>query len=58
MTRVSVLIGILQGLRVIFADAIADHWPKLDNKGPLFNRTSPVNSMIQGGLPQMLDVRR
>jgi uncharacterized protein (DUF2384 family) len=58
MTRVSALIGVYKGLHLLFADDMADRWPSLANKGPLFAHLSPVDSMIQGGIPQMLDVRR
>jgi uncharacterized protein (DUF2384 family) len=58
MTRISALVGVYKGLHLLFADDMADRWPRLDNKGPLFARMSPVESMIRGGIPQMLDVRR
>lgn len=58
MTRVSALVGIYKGLHLLFADDMADRWPMLENTGPLFARQTPVESMIRGGIPQMLDVRR
>lgn len=58
MTRISALVGIYKGLHLLFADDMADRWPKLGNRGPLFARMSPIESMIRGGIPQMLDVRR
>lgn len=58
MTRISALVGVYKGLHLLFADDMADRWPALENKGPLFARQSPIASMIQGGIPQMLDVRR
>ena len=58
MTRISALVGVYKGLHLMFADDVADRWPRLDNKGPLFARMSPIESMIRGGIPQMLDVRR
>lgn len=58
MTRISALVGVYKGLHLLFADDMADRWPGLENKGPLFARQSPVASMIRGGIPQMLDVRR
>lgn len=57
-TRVSALVGIFKGLHLLFVDGMADRWPRLANKGPLFENTSPVASMIEGGIPQMLEVRR
>ena len=58
LTRISALVGIYKGLHLLFADDMADRWPKLDNKGPLFARMSPIESMMKGGIPQMLEVRR
>lgn len=58
MTRISALVGVYKGLHLLFADGMADRWPRLDNKGPLFARLSPIESMIRGGIPQMLEVRR
>lgn len=58
MTRVSAVIGIYKGLNLLFADSFADGWLKLANNGPLFGGMTPVDSMIEGGIPQMLDVRR
>jgi len=58
LTRVSAIVGILKGLRLLFADKLADEWPKLLNKGALFEGSSPVDAMIEGGIPRMLDVRR
>lgn len=58
MTRVSALVGVYKGLHLLFADDAADRWPKRVNSGPLFNRLTPVDAMIAGGIPLMLDVRR
>lgn len=58
LTRVSALVGIYKGLHLLFADDMADRWPRLVNKAPLFARMSPIESMTRGGIPQMLEVRR
>jgi len=58
LTRVSALVGILKGLRLLFTDTLADEWPKLSNQGSLFEGRNPVEAMIEGGIPRMLDVRR
>jgi hypothetical protein len=55
--RASALIGIYKALHLLFADDLADQWPALRNKGPLFENLTPVESMIEGGIPQMLEVR-
>lgn len=57
-TRVSALVGIYKGLHLLFADGMADRWPRLSNRGPLFDRRTPIASMIDGGIPLMLEVRR
>jgi hypothetical protein len=58
LTRVSALIGIYKGLHLLFADGMADRWPRLRNAGPLFNNLSPIDCMADGGIPTMIDVRR
>lgn len=58
LTRASAMIGIHKGLRLLFADDMALRWPKLANTGPVFQRRSPVEAMIEGGIPLMLDTRR
>ncbi len=58
MTRVSAVVGVFKGLHLLFADSMADRWPKLPNKGPVFDRLSPVAAMIEGGIPRMLDARQ
>src|SRR3569623_3850410 len=58
MSRISALVGIYKALHLLFADDMADRWPRLDNSGPLFGRRTPIASMIDGGIPQMLEVRR
>jgi hypothetical protein len=58
MTRVSALIGIFKGLHLLFADDMADRWPRLPNSGPLFAGASPIEAMREGGIPVMLEVRR
>jgi hypothetical protein len=58
MMRASALIGIFKGLNLVFSDDMADRWARLDNSGPLFAGASPVEAMIEGGLPLMIEVRR
>ena len=58
LTRASAAIGVYKGLHLLFADAMADRWPKLPNRGPVFQRRSPVEAMIEGGIPLMLETRR
>ncbi|UGV27237.1 DUF2384 domain-containing protein [Rhodopseudomonas boonkerdii] len=58
LTRASAAIGIHKGLRLLFADDMSVRWPKLVNSGPIFQRRSPVDAMIEGGIPLMLETRR
>lgn len=58
LTRASALIGVFKGLHLLFADAMADRWPRLPNRAPLFDRKSPVEAMIDGGIPRMLETRQ
>lgn len=58
LTRASAAVGVFKGLHLLFADQMADRWPKLVNNGPIFQRKSPVDAMVQGGIPLMLETRR
>jgi Antitoxin Xre-like helix-turn-helix domain len=58
LTRVSALVGIFKGLHLLFADSMADRWPRLRNKGPLFEQETPIQAMMEGGIPRMIEVRR
>lgn len=57
LTRASALIGIFKGLHTLFADDMADRWPRLANAGPLFEALTPVEVMKRGGIPLMIEVR-
>jgi hypothetical protein len=58
LTRISALVGIFKGLRLLLSLPLADQWVRLPNKGPLFGGRSPLERMLEGGIPTMLDVRR
>lgn len=58
LTRASALIGVFKGLHLLFADGMADRWPRLPNRAPLFDRKSPVEAMIDGGIPHMIETRQ
>jgi hypothetical protein len=58
LLRASVLVGLYKGLHLLFADAMADRWPGLPNRNPLFGGASPIATMIEGGIPEMLEARR
>ena len=58
LTRVSALVGVYKGLHLLFADETADEWARQPNSGPLFERDTPIQAMIEGGIPRMLEIRR
>lgn len=58
LTRASALIGVFKGLHLLFADDMADRWPRLENRAPVFDRKSPIAAMIEGGIPRMLETRQ
>ena len=58
LTRASAVIGIFKGLHLLFADSMADRWIRLRNSGPLFRNRTPIETMIEGGIPVMIEVRR
>ncbi|MEO8483749.1 MAG: antitoxin Xre/MbcA/ParS toxin-binding domain-containing protein [Acidobacteriota bacterium] len=58
LTRISYLIGIFKGLRILHGDALADQWVQLPNQNPMFGGQTPLAYMIRGGLPAMQTVRR
>ena len=45
MTRISALVGIYKGLHLLFADGMADRWPRLENSGPLFSSRGQRSAM-------------
>ncbi len=58
LTRISALVGVFKGLRLLFSESLSDEWVRLPNKGPLYGGRRPLDAMIEGGIPKMLEVRR
>ena len=58
LTRISLLIGIFKALNILFARKLADRWMSLPNSGPMFHGASPLASLMEGGMPAMVQVRR
>lgn len=58
LTRVSALVGIFKGLRLLFSEPLCNEWIRLPNKGPLYGGRRPLDTLIEGGIPKMLEVRR
>lgn len=57
LLRISVLIGIYRSLEIYFAEPLGRQWMTRLNAGSLFNGRRPVDTAIEGGLPQLLAVR-
>ena len=55
--RLSALVGLYKSLELYFNPPISGQWVKLINSGPEFNKQRPVDAMIRGGLPKILQVR-
>ncbi len=58
LTRVSAVVGLFKGLRLLFSEPLCDEWVRLPNNGPLYRGRRPLDAMIEGGIPMMLEVRR
>jgi hypothetical protein len=58
LTRVSYIIGIFKGLRILHTETLADRWIHLPNQNAIFGGSTPLSYMIRGGLPAMQVVRR
>lgn len=57
MMRASAMIGVFKGLHLLFADDMADRWVRLRNTGPMFGNLTPVDAMIERGIPGMIEIR-
>jgi hypothetical protein len=58
LTRVSALVGIFMNLQGLFSEEYAHRWVGLPNKGPIFGGRSPVEAMVEDGVPCMIETRR
>ena len=58
LTRISALLGLFKGLRLLFSAPLCDEWVRLPNQGPLYANRTPLATMIEGGIPTMIEVRR
>lgn len=57
LLRLSAVIGIFKSLELYFSDPLARTWFTRPNTGPLFGGHRPVETAIEGGLPQILAIR-
>ena len=58
LTRLSAIFGIYKGLHILYSDTLADEWIQRANSGKLFRGQRPIDMMIRGGIPAMIDTRR
>ncbi len=58
VTRASLIIGLYKGLRLLFNGPLTFGWPKTANTGPGFDGRTPIEVMIAGGIPAMMQVRQ
>ena len=57
LTRISVLVGIFKGLRLLLSEDLADEWMRLPNTGRLFGGCTPLAFAIGRGIPGLLEIR-
>jgi hypothetical protein len=57
LTRASLIIGIHRSLRIVFGPSLGDAWPGISNTHPLFAGRTPLDTILSGGIPQLLAVR-
>ena len=57
LTRISALVGIYKGLRLLFSEPLVSEWVLRPNAHPLFGKQRPLDVMIKGGIPMMVRVR-
>ena len=57
LTRVSLLLGIYTALHVLHHGQLADEWVQRPNSNPQFAGRTPLQAMLSGGIPAMLEVR-
>lgn len=57
LLRLSAVVGIYKSLELYFSDPLARTWITRPNTGPLFGGARPLDSAIEGGLPQILAIR-
>lgn len=57
LMRASLITGIFKGLRLLFNGPLEYGWPRAQNAGLPYQGRSPVEFMIDGGIPAMMRVR-
>lgn len=50
--------AIFKALNIVHSQELADEWVRLPNQNSLFNGSTPLSYMIQGGVTVMRKVRQ
>lgn len=58
LTRISLFLGIIKSLRILFGRENADNWFTQKNSGDLFNGRSPLEFVQSGGIIALDQVRQ
>jgi len=57
LMRVSYIIGIYRALHMLFSKALANQWMKRPNDNPIFLGHTPLEYVLQEGIPGLQNVR-
>lgn len=58
LRRISYLIGIFKALNILHSQDLADRWMQLPNSNRIFNGSTALAYLVQGGLPAFQTLRR
>jgi uncharacterized protein (DUF2384 family) len=59
LERISLVLGVLKGLRLVFAEDVQGiRWLKAANSDVPFRGGAPIDLMVEGGMSGLYDVRR
>jgi len=57
LTRLCAVFGIYKGLHTIYPESLVRSWLRNSNTGPLFRSRPPLDMLIAGGIPALVDAR-
>lgn len=57
LTRVSLLLGIYTALAALHEGSLATEWVRRPNTNAMFGGRAPLDAMLAGGIPVMIEVR-
>lgn len=58
LSRISLLTNIHRALHTLYSAPLANAWVRRPNANPIFSGASPLQVMLDGGGPSMLEVHR